>query len=264
MKPSQFFNEKQKELITDAVKEAEDPIITIRLNTFLTDDAFIESHAYFKAGAYAHLMVEDNGYGISNDLFNHLYEPFFTTKEIGEGTGLGLSMVFGSIKTHQGFVEVESIKGKGSIFHVYIPLLEDAEPLSTPLQKEVVTTTGRGETILLVDDETFILEMGREVLKSLGYRVLTATNGLEAIDIFTANENEISLVILDVVMPKLGGLKASERIRKIRPDVKIIFCTGYDMEETWPDKLSLGKEVILSKPCNIEEMRKTIRDHLDS
>ena len=212
----------------DAVEGSGQPRMMIRLEPFATDAAFMADHAYFKPGRYAHLLVEDNGSGIPEYLLEHLFEPFFTTKEPGKGTGLGLAMVFGAIKTHQGFIEVESSAGKGALFHVYLPLLDAGSESALTLQKRE-TVKGHGETILLVDDEPHVLEIGKEVLQTLGYQVLEATNGLEAIDMFTANQEQISLIITDLVMPILGGEKAVARIREIRPEMKVIFVSGYDM-----------------------------------
>ncbi len=151
----------------DAVEEVDEPHITVRLEAFHADDAFSESHPYFKAVPYAHLSVEDNGCGIPEHQIEHLFEPFFTTKEQGKGTGLGLAMVFGAIKTHHGFVEVKSSEGKGSTFHIYLPLLALEETVSVS-PKEQKVARGHGETILLVDDQPHIIETGKEVLESLG------------------------------------------------------------------------------------------------
>ena len=160
----------------DAVEDGDKPCIGIRLEVFHPDDAFMEAHAWFSDKAYAHLSVADNGIGIPEHQIKHLFEPFFTTKAVGKGTGLGLAMVFGAVKTHQGFIEVESKQGEGSSFHIYIPLLKSQEMASVSVQKEE-TAEGRGELILLADDEAHVLETAREVLESLGYKVLTASNG---------------------------------------------------------------------------------------
>jgi len=247
----------------DAVEGVDDPRITISLKPFHADEMFIKNHTNSRVGSYAHLVIEDNGCGIPNNKLEHLFEPFFTTKEQGKGTGLGLAMVFGAINTHSGFVEVESIEGKGSSFHVYIPLLE-TEHVAPSLQQEQGIIQGYGEMILLVDDEEHIREVGREVLEELGYQVIEASDGLEAVDIFISNQDKIALIIMDIVMPRLGGVKAIERIRGIRPDIKVIFSTGYDKEATLPDKMQPSEAVILSKPFNIETLSKTIREHLDS
>jgi len=206
----------------DALEGVLNPYITIKLEAFYADGEFIKTHQYFKIGHYACISVKDNGCGISEHHVEHVFEPFFTTKEVGKGTGLGLSMVFGAIKRLHGYIEVQSIEGKGSTFSIYIPTLtmkEDQHSLSQAEGQVAINTTA-GEMILLVDDEKAVLEMGKDVLESLGYRVVSACNGLEAVDVFTANQDEISLVITDIVMPKLGGVKAIERIRKICPSMK--------------------------------------------
>ncbi|MES0371393.1 MAG: ATP-binding protein [Mariprofundaceae bacterium] len=245
----------------DVLHGRDSPRITVRLKAFHADDKFVKKHSHFKAGYYARLSVEDNGSGIPEDHIEHLFEPFFTTKEVGKGTGLGLSMVFGAVKTHAGFVEVESIEGNGATFHIYLPLLENKETAPKPLPED--TVAGHGEMILLVDDDVHILESGKEVLEALGYTVLRAMNGLDAVDTFITHQNDIALIIMDLVMPKLGGVLAVERIRKISPDVKVIYSTGYDKEGSLPGQIPLGDAVILSKPYNVEELSKTIRDQLN-
>ncbi len=247
----------------DAVEDEDEPYIKIKLEACNADDAFIHSHRYFKAGAYAHLSVEDNGSGIPENQIEHLFEPFFTTKEQGKGTGLGLSMVFGAVKTHHGYIEVESIEGKGSTFHIYLPLLKNQMLTPEPLHEEEVIE-GLGELILLVDDEPNIREMGSEVLSSLGYKVLQASNGIEAVDLFTANKDEVALIVMDIVMPLLGGVKAAELIKNICPDVKLIFSTGYDRGVAFPDISPLTEAVILTKPYNINVLNKMIRQELDA
>ena len=244
----------------DAVEGMDNPAITIRLEAWHPDEAFIDHHSYVENKPYAHLSVEDNGYGIPENQIEHLFEPFFTTKEQGKGTGLGLSMLFGAIKTHDGFVEVDSIEGKGSTFHLYIPLLLQSEELVITASKEKTIARGHGEMILLVDDELPIIETGKAVLESLGYRVLTASDGQQAVDIFEAHADEIELCILDIVMPIMSGDKAAQHIRQIKPDAKIIFATGYDKSIL----ISMENEIVFSKPFHIKEMSSLIRKQLDS
>lgn len=250
----------------DALKDVKEPRITIKIKKLYADELFIESNKHFRTGHYAHISVEDNGDGIAEHQLEHIFEPFFTTKEVGKGTGLGLSMVFGAIKRHHGFVEVKSSKGKGSTFHVYIPLLEVKSTASMPLkEKEAnISELGNNELILLVDDEVKILEMGEEVLETLGYKVLRASDGLEAAKIFMDNQDEISLIITDIVMPRLGGVQAIQRITKIRPDIKVIFSTGYDIDAALDKVISLNEHTIISKPFNIEELSKIIKNKLNS
>jgi PAS domain S-box-containing protein len=244
----------------DAVEGKDDPSITIRLEAWHPDEAFIGNHSYFEDQSYAHLSVEDNGYGIPEDQVEHLFEPFFTTKEVGKGTGLGLSMTFGAIKTHHGFIEVESIEGMGSTFHLYIPLLPQAEETTiTPLMEKDIAR-GHGEVILLVDDEPEVLKVGSKVLEMLGYRVLTANNGRQAIDMFKAHADEIDLCIFDIVMPIMNGDKAAQAVRQIKPLMKIIFCTGYDKHSL----TEMENEIVLRKPYRIKEISSLVRKQIDS
>jgi len=244
----------------DAVEGKDRPCITIRLEAWHPDEIFISHHTYFADKPYAHLSIEDNGCGMSEQQIEHLFEPFYTTKEQGKGTGLGLSMSFGAIKMHHGFIEVESIEGKGSTFHLYLPLLLQTNKRAIASPGEKMITRGHGELILLVDDELPIIETGKAVLESLGYRVLTATNGREAVDQFHEHAGEIALCILDVVMPIMSGDKAAQCIRQIKSDVKIIFATGYDKSAL----RSMENEIVLSKPFHIKEMSYLIRKQLDS
>jgi len=242
----------------DAVEGVDDPRITIRFDAFHADDAFVARRASFKVGVYAHLSVADNGCGIPEDQIKHLFEPFFTTKEQGKGTGLGLAMVFGAVKTHHGFVEVDSSAGRGSTFHIYIPLLEPEDMVGAPVLSEQTEAMGHGELILLVDDDACIVETGQEVLEMLGYRVVVARDGQQAVDMFTAHREDIALIILDLVMPVMSGDKAAALIRRQSPDVKIIFSTGYD-KNTQTDP---GNETVLVKPFSIIEMSHLIRQQL--
>ena len=241
----------------DAVEGVDKPCISISLEMFHADDEFIKSYSYFTGGFYAHLSVKDNGCGIPGHKVKHLFEPFYTTKEQGKGTGLGLAMVFGAMKTHHGYVGVESIEGEGSTFSIYLPLLEIDDIAIAPSQVKKVVK-GQGETILLVDDDPHIVGAGKKVLESLGYRVLTATDGQQAVNIFEARPEDIDLCIVDIVMPVLGGDKAIRLIRQINPHVKVIFATGYDKK----NRIDMANETVLSKPFSVIEMSHLIRKKL--
>jgi len=243
----------------DALEDRDEPSIDIRLDLFRPDDAFIEKHAYFKHGDYAQLSVGDNGCGVPQAQVEHLFEPFFTTKEEGKGTGLGLAMVFGAVKSHQGYIEVNSREGVGTRFDLYLPIYQAQADVVIP-NEEQEAVEGNGELILLVDDQEQILLTGKEVLESLGYRVITAVNGKQAVAAFESQQDEIKLVILDVIMPEMGGHKAAEHMRQLNSNVKIIFSTGYD-KNTQQD---LKHEMVLSKPFSIVEMSQIIRQQLDS
>jgi len=247
----------------DAMEGVDNPEITIDLSLLNCDQNFIKNNPFFKFGRYAHISVSDIGCGIPENQKEHLFEPFFTTKDQGKGTGLGLSMVYGAVEMHQGLIELESIEGEGSTFHIYIPLLENDKP-TTNSQENNKNIKGNGELILVVDDDEDILSLNSEILEVLGYKVLNATNGLEAIDIFTSHQAEIALIVMDVVMPKLSGVKAAEYIRKIKPDTKIIFATGYDKGEFHDKQLLNTSETILTKPFSIQAFSKAISNELSS
>lgn len=242
----------------DALKDVNNPVINIRLSHFHADKVFLEKHHNSKSEDYAHISVTDNGMGIAKENFEHLFEPFFTTKEHGKGTGLGLSMVFGTVETHQGFIEVASEEGKGSTFHIYIPLLEPSEMI-VALEKTAEESIKKpsGEVILLVDDESQVRKTTAEVLESMGYRVLQAEDGLKAMDVFKSHQHECSLVILDVVMPHCGGVEAATGIRKTNPNIPILFVSGYDREKVLGD-CQIHNSQVLSKPVDLNEMASII------
>ena len=242
----------------DALADADAPSVTVKLDRFRCDKKFIERHPNLQAGEYAHLSVVDNGSGIPEHVIEHLFEPFFTTKEQGKGTGLGLAMVFGAVKTHHGVIDVESNIGQGTSFHIYLPLLSMVEIEPAVTSQEVVE--GDGECILIVEDQEAILDMGQEVLTSLGYKVLTATNGQLAIDTYKAHADEIQLIIMDVVMPVMSGSQAARHIRQINPQVKIIFSTGYDKDT----QSNMVNETIITKPFKISSLSQIIRSQLDT
>ncbi|MDQ6969554.1 MAG: PAS domain S-box protein [Mariprofundus sp.] len=245
----------------DAVEDVAEPCISITLQHFQTDHKFIKKHSYFKAGEYARLSVSDNGCGIPEQQLEHLFEPFFTTKEQGKGTGLGLAMAFGAIKTHHGFIEVESRIGKGSSFHIFIPLFKQVEsvPETLPATADIQAT---GELILLADDEQQLREITAEVLEVMGYRVLQAKDGLEAFEIFKTHQHELDLALLDVVMPLCGGMELAKWIRETSADLPVVFLTGYDKEHVLDDAKLIKNSCILSKPIHFDTLNRIIKEQL--
>jgi PAS domain S-box-containing protein len=247
----------------DAVADVTEAAITLKIEEFEGDQAFIKNHPDSEGRLFAHLIIEDNGCGIPDGQKKRLFEPFFTTKEVGLGTGLGLSMAYGTIQSHHGIIEVESTQGEGSVFHVYLPLVEERSiDIATEEAPEIVS--GNGELILIVDDNADVRKSIKENLTRINYTILEASDGLEAVDIFAANSDEIALVIMDVVMPRLGGVKAVERIRKIQPDIKVIYSTGYDKDETLKKDMPSDEYIVLSKPYSTARISQEIRTLLDS
>jgi len=245
----------------DAVENEAKPCIKITLQDFQADDDFIKKHSYFKAAHYARLSVSDNGCGIPEHQIEHLFEPFFTTKEQGKGTGLGLAMVFGAIKTHHGFIEVESSEGKGSSFHIFIPLLKQTQRAD---QNKPVTANsqGTGDLILLADDDKYVRKVTAEVLEVIGYRVLQAKDGREGFKLFKAHRHDIKLALLDVVMPRCGGMELAVQIRQTCSDLPIVFLTGYDKDHVLNNDKLITNSCVLSKPIQFDTLNRTIKDQL--
>jgi PAS domain S-box-containing protein len=247
----------------DAVSDVPEPKISLTIDEFEADEHFLTTHSEVEGRLFAHLVVKDNGTGINDEDKEHIFEPFYTTKEIGVGTGLGLAMSYGTIQSHGGILEVESTPGEGSSFHIYLPLLEEKK-IDVESEELNEAVSGNGELILVVDDNADIRTTSTEVLESLGYRVLEASDGLQAVDIFASNQNEIALIIMDIVMPRLGGVQAVERIKALCPDTKVIFASGYDKDETLKGEMPSDEDVMLSKPYNVIKLSQVIREQLDS
>jgi two-component system cell cycle sensor histidine kinase/response regulator CckA len=207
------------------------------------------------------LAVSDTGMGMTEDVRQHLFEPFFTTKPPGEGTGLGLAQVYGIVKQHEGHIGVETEAGCGTTFRVYLPIHRGATGEAT--HETVVLPRGRGETILLVEDEERLRKVGREILESLGYRVLTAKDGHEALDAYRSAA-DIDLVITDLVMPVMGGVQLIQELKKVDPRVKALAITGYALTADKRELREAGLLDIVHKPFDAGTLGETVRRILDS
>lgn len=215
------------------------------------------------AGDYITLSVTDNGCGMSQETLSHIYEPFFTTKPVGEGTGLGLATVFGIVKQNFGFIKAESVLGLGSTFTIYLPALR--ERVKTVEDFELVSNLRHGsETILLVEDELAVLEYAKNALKQLGYNVIPAADPNQAAQVFKDQSEHISLLITDVVMPKMNGALLAQQLRNLKPEMKVIFISGYGSEvPELRDALDSGA-VLLQKPFTIRVLAEAIRNALET
>ncbi|WP_018294731.1 PAS domain-containing sensor histidine kinase [Mariprofundus ferrooxydans] len=245
----------------DAVLDAEQPAIKVSLAAFRAGPDFLHRHPDVSGNRFARLSVSDNGFGIPDSNMKRLFEPYFTTKSVGKGTGLGLAMVYGAVKTHRGALEVESIVNEGSTFHIYLPLQEDEEVVE--VEPNVHADRGSGETILLVDDEEAVRETIAKVLTLLGYRVIEAADGQQAVNLFRGQHADIDLVILDIIMPNMGGLAAAGEMRKQCSDIPIIFFTGYGVEHVLKEADLMPGTVALCKPVPVGELSSRIRALLE-
>ena len=224
---------------------------------FLNDDpAFSDA---VKPGRYIRISMTDTGTGMDEKTRERIFDPFFTTKEMGRGTGLGLATVYGIIKGHKGMINVYSEPGHGTTFTIYLPASEK----EVVKEKAATATIVRGtETILLVDDERMVLEVNKELLEYMGYRVQTAGNGQEAIAVYMEKRNEIDLVILDMIMPGISGGETFDRLREINPGVKILLSSGYSVTGQAQEILDRGCNGFLQKPFQLENLSLKVREVL--
>lgn len=222
---------------------------TNRLNEFEAEPCGV------KPGEYVKITIADTGMGMDEKTRQRVFDPFFTTKEMGRGTGLGLASVYGIIKNHGGFINVQSEKGKGSAFVIYLPASKKhikREDMLTDANKK------RGKTVLFVDDEKIIIDVGREILEALGYNVLTADRGEDAIKAFETNHETVDLVILDMIMPDIGGGEIFDRLKKIDPHVKVLLASGYSIDGQATEIMERGCDGFIQKPFNMRDLSEKI------
>jgi two-component system cell cycle sensor histidine kinase/response regulator CckA len=213
-----------------------------------------------KPGKYVQVSIADTGVGMDDRTKERIFEPFFTTKEMGRGMGLGLASAYGIIKSHGGFITVQSVKGQGTTFVIHLPASERRpEKEKTPIN---MLQLGH-ETILLVDDEEMILYVGVEMLKRLGYKILTAQSGQEALKIFKRHKEPIDLIILDMIMPGMSGSETYDRLKNILPTIKVLLSSGYSISGEATEILNRGCQGFIQKPFDIRQLSCKIRDILD-
>jgi two-component system cell cycle sensor histidine kinase/response regulator CckA len=241
--------------------------LTIETSNVTLDESYQRQYPYVNPGKYAQITLSDTGDGIDVETQKHIFEPFFTTKEVGKGTGLGLSMVYGIIKQHDGHINVYSEAGHGTTFKIFLPIVESAvEKEELALQLPLL---GGTETILVAEDEEALRGLARDILEGLGYKVLLAKNGEEAVEMYEQKREQIDLLLLDVVMPRMGGIEAYERIREPSGDVPLIFMTGYSAATVQSRFVKQNKlmeklgAVVLQKPYNVEGLGRKVREVLD-
>jgi signal transduction histidine kinase len=248
----------------DALKTIEKPTITVKMTSYLPSERFKALNPDMTADEYAKITVIDNGKGIPPEEVGKIFEPFFTTKEVGKGTGLGLSMCYGAIQSHAGTITVQSKVGHGTGFQIYIPVCHN-EALNQSLTASGTLTIGVGQTILLADDNKQLRDSQKEVLQMLGYKILEAENGKEAISLFKEHQASIALTLMDITMPIMGGVAAVEEIRAIQPDARIIYVTGYDRDSTLNgERLPDSSDFILEKPYTMSKLNTVIQQQLQT
>lgn len=235
--------------------------LTIDTASVEIDSDFVNMHGFGEAGTYAMLALSDTGSGMDAETVKRIYEPFFTTKPVGRGTGLGLSVVYGIVKQHDGFISCYSEKGKGTTIRVYLPIITDNADSG---EIAAASQVSRGsETILLVEDDGNVRTPIRLFLENYGYRVIEAVDGEDGVNQFVANEDVIDLALIDVVMPKLNGREVYRRIMERKPEMRVVFMSGYTADILQQEELLDEGMNILMKPTVNRHLLKTIRNLLD-
>ena len=238
--------------------------LVIETQNVVMDEEYCRRHSYARPGPYALLSVSDTGVGMDTATMDHIFEPFFTTKEKGKGTGLGLATVYGVVKQHGGFLHVYSEPSHGSVFRIYFPAgAAEVEKVSAQRRDKSQAVRGGTETILVAEDHDGLRDTAQITLESLGYRVLLAKDGLEALEVFHAHRDAIALALLDVVMPKLGGPEAYRELSAARPNLPVLFTTGYTAETASLEELLQKGTTVLQKPYSPRQLGRKVREILD-
>jgi PAS domain S-box-containing protein len=237
--------------------------LTIACRNTVLDQTYCNAHVGASPGEFVQLTISDTGDGIDPQTLEHIFEPFFTTKSAGEGTGLGLAMVYGIIKNHNGYVTCDSVPGRGTTFNVYFPIIRDTELRSTDRYNRKRGPATGWETVLLVDDEDYLLELGNHLLTRFGYNVLTAPDGETAIQIYREHKQQIDLIILDLIMPGIGGKNCLDQILAMDPSARVIIASGYSVDDATRVELERKAKGYIKKPFEYTEILNMVRGLLD-
>ncbi len=239
--------------------------LTIGVETVNLDTAYTGTHPQARAGRFVRLRVSDTGAGMDSKTLSHIFEPFFSTKDIGKGTGLGLATVYGIVKQHEGWVEANSEPGKGSTFDVFFPAADEVPAIA---KKETTFTTpvvtGGTEIVLIVEDEPILRSMARDILAEYGYQILEASSGKEALEVWNNQASRIDLLLTDMVMPGgVSGVDLAERLQASLPRLRVVFTSGYAANEVNREVLAKTNARFLPKPYTHDELAQTVRECLD-
>lgn len=237
--------------------------ITIKTENVDVDQEYCRIYSYAYPGSFVKLEIEDTGVGMAPEVTEHIFEPFYTTKGIGKGTGLGLSVAYGIVKQHKGWINVESSPGKGTVFSIYLPEFLQEAGVKQEIPVSPDTYRGKGERILLVEDEKSVRDLSSRVLSNNGYLIFPASDAKEAHEIFEREQGNFDLILSDVVLPGQGGLELVEKLIELRPEIKVLFASGYSDEKSgWPIIKQRGY-AYLQKPYLLSDLLKVVKQELE-
>jgi CheY-like chemotaxis protein len=238
--------------------------LIIGVDPVAVDAAHVEIHPQARAGNFVRLRMSDTGIGMDATTRARIFEPFFTTKAVGKGAGLGLATVYGIVKQHEGWIEVDSEPDEGATFDVFFPATMQTAQTTEAKTDSVESVKGGTETIFLVEDEPVLREMARDILEGYGYRILEASSGKEALGMWNLTRGKIDLLLTDMIMPDgVSGAELAQRLLAGQPHLKIIFTSGYTANEVNPEVLAKTRARFLQKPYTYDLLAKTVRDTLD-
>ena len=235
--------------------------LTVETRNVRPDEQFVRSHPGTRAGPFVRLSVIDNGHGIPPEIRPRIVEPFFTTKDVGQGTGLGLAMVYGIVKRHGGFILCDSQMSSGTRIDIYLPCAE--ERLEPELTESVDSDLRGTETILVVDNEELIRDEARDILQEHGYAVVEARDGRDAIELYGRILQSVDAVLLDLSIPDRSGREAMAEILEANPSAKVIVSSRFGSEDEARELLERGAAAVVAKPYRPEELARTVREVLD-
>src|SRR5262249_38373164 len=236
----------------------------INTTTVSVDEAYAQQHPDSRPGHFVCLTVRDTGSGMDRKTLDRIFEPFFSTKEVGKGTGLGLATVYGIVKQHEGWIEVSSEVGVGTTFKIYFPAVQRTTESSSDAPASPEPVRGGRETILVVEDEPVLRELIREVLQQYQYQVIEAGSGIEALRVWDEFDGQVDLLLTDMVMPEgMNGRELAAQLKRRKPELRVIFSSGYSPEATGKD-CGHSDTIFLSKPYMPPQLARTVRQCLDS
>ncbi|HBD10250.1 MAG TPA: hypothetical protein DCZ69_18525, partial [Syntrophobacteraceae bacterium] len=236
--------------------------LTIETRNAIADEEVRRSQPELTPGNYVALAVADTGQGMDKTTLEHVFDPFFTTKEVGKGTGLGLAMVYGIVKNHRGYITCVSKPGEGTRFEIYLPAIAGTQA-TPPVDARETELRGGSETVLLVDDDDSVRALGAELLQMFGYSVISANDGESALQVYGETRGGIDLVILDLIMPGIGGTQCLERLLEMDPRVRVVVASGYSIGGQIERVAEIGARAFIHKPYDVDEMLMTVRGVLD-
>lgn len=235
--------------------------LVIETENVRLDEQYVKSHSGTRSGEHVMLSVSDTGRGMKKETVERIFEPFFTTKEVGQGTGLGLAIVYGIVKNHGGGIDCYSEPGRGTTFKIFLPSIE--RKLTNDDAEQKKSLVGGSETILIIDDEKQIRRLGEQILIMHGYSVLSASDGREGLEIFAKEKKRIDLIILDLIMPEMGGRECLLEILKIDPSAKVLIASGYAADGEIETSIEEGAKASIRKPFEAHRMLEKVRQVLD-